>query len=201
MVVLIAEIEGNCFYIILSILLVWHRSDLFNVSLQITGHVSLHNQTPLHITLSKLVFTSYCICFYYIMICPVSSACIIGVVSFAWPDALSVDFEQIIISVILFNVLLAKQIMICFTSAAHVPLMLSCLRNPIALAAYFEQVIVLVICFMVICFLPCLLTRCWFVSCQQHMCQRFHLLYIYGVLADFEQVIVSVLLCPTLFVN
>ena len=33
------------------------------------------------------------------------------------------------------------------------------------------------------------------------MCQRFHLLYIYDVLADFEQVIVSVLLCPTLFVN
>ena len=33
MVVLIAEIEGNCFYIILSILLVWCSSDLFNVSL------------------------------------------------------------------------------------------------------------------------------------------------------------------------
>ena len=32
-VVLIAEIEGNCFYIIFSILLVWRRSDLFNVSL------------------------------------------------------------------------------------------------------------------------------------------------------------------------
>ena len=83
MVVRIAEIEGNCFYIILSILLVWHRSDLFNVSLQITGHVSLHNQTPLHITLSKLVFTSHCICFCYMMICAVSSAYTIGVVSFA----------------------------------------------------------------------------------------------------------------------
>ena len=33
MVVLIAEIEGNYFYIIFSILLVWRRSDLFNVSL------------------------------------------------------------------------------------------------------------------------------------------------------------------------
>ena len=83
MVALIAEIEGNCFYIILSILLVWRRSDLFSVSLQITGYVSLDNQTPLHITLSKMIFTSHCICFYYIMICPVSSAYTIGVVSFA----------------------------------------------------------------------------------------------------------------------
>ena len=33
MVVLIAEIEDNCFYIIFSILLLWRRSDLFNVSL------------------------------------------------------------------------------------------------------------------------------------------------------------------------
>ena len=32
-VVLIAEIEGNCFYITFSIVLVWHRSDCFNVSL------------------------------------------------------------------------------------------------------------------------------------------------------------------------
>ena len=78
-------IEGNCFYIIPSILLVWRRSDLFNVSLQITGYVSLHNQTPLHITLSKLVFTSHCICFYYIMMSSVSSAYTIGVVSFVWP--------------------------------------------------------------------------------------------------------------------
>ena len=31
MVVLIVEIEGNCFYIIFSILLVWRRSD-FNIS-------------------------------------------------------------------------------------------------------------------------------------------------------------------------
>ena len=89
MVILIAEIEGNCFYIILSILLVWHRSDLFNVSLQITGHVSLHNQMPLHITLNKLVFTSHRICFWYIMICPVSSAYTIGVASFAWPRYIS----------------------------------------------------------------------------------------------------------------
>ena len=73
MVALIAKIESNCFYIIFSILFVWHSSDMFNGSLYIIRYVSLHNQTPLHITLSKLVFTSHCICFYYIMICPVSS--------------------------------------------------------------------------------------------------------------------------------
>ena len=33
MVVLIVDTDCNCFYIIFSILLVWHRSDLFNVSL------------------------------------------------------------------------------------------------------------------------------------------------------------------------
>ena len=78
--------------------------------------------------------------------------------------------------------------MICSTSAAHVPLGLSCLLNSSALAAVFEQVIV-----PAICFLPCLLTRYWFVSCQQHMCHRFRLLCIYGVFA--------VLLYLALFVN
>ena len=82
MVVLIAKIEGNCFYVIFSILLVWRIFDLFNVSLKITGYVSLHNQMPLHITLSELVFTSHCICFYYIMICSVSSVYTISVASF-----------------------------------------------------------------------------------------------------------------------
>ena len=74
MALLVAEIEGNCFQIILSILLVWRRSDLFNVSQQVTGYFSLHNQMLLHITIRKLAFTSYCICFCYLMICPVSSA-------------------------------------------------------------------------------------------------------------------------------
>ena len=154
MVVLIAEIEGNCFYIIFSIVLVWRRSDLFNVSLQITGYVSLHNQMPLHITLTKPVFTSHCICFCYIMICPVHQHT--SLVSFRLhdPDALTVDFEQVIISVILFTVLFANQIMIFSTSAAHVPLVLSCLLDPSTLTADFEQVIV-----PVICFLPFLLTR------------------------------------------
>ena len=83
--VLNADIEGNYFFIILSRLLVWRRSDWFSVSLWITGYVSLHNQFayPQHTTFSKLVFTSHCICFYYIIICPVSSAYIIGDVSFA----------------------------------------------------------------------------------------------------------------------
>ena len=125
MVVLIAEIEGNCFYIILSILLVWHRSDLFNVSLQITGHVSLHNQTPLHITLSKLVFTSHCICFYYIMICPVSSAYTIGVVLFAWPRYIGCWLWTDHCFGYLFPALFANQILICFMSAAHVSPVLS----------------------------------------------------------------------------
>ena len=83
MVVLIAEIEGNCFYTIFSIVLVWRSSGLLKVSRQITGYVSLRNQTPLHVTLSKLVFTSHCLWSYYIMICPVLSAYTIGVVLFA----------------------------------------------------------------------------------------------------------------------
>ena len=69
---------------IFSIVFVWCSSDLFSVSLYITGYVSLHNQLLLHITLSKLAFTSHCIYFHYIVICPVSSAYTIGVISFAW---------------------------------------------------------------------------------------------------------------------
>ena len=187
MVALIAEIEGNCFYIIFTIVLVSRRSDLFNVSLQINGYLSLHNQTPLHTTLSKLVFTSYCICFYYIMICSASLACTIGVVSFAWSRCLWTGHYS---RYFVYCVVYANQIMIFSTSAAHVSLVSSCLLNPNALEADFEQVIVPVIYFLVICFMPCLLTRHWFVSCQQHTCHQFRLLCIYGVLADFEQVII-----------
>ena len=130
MVVLIAEIEGNCFCTILSILLVWHKSDLFNVSLKITGYVSLHKPMPLHITLSKLVFTSHCICFYYIMICPVSSAYTIGVILFAWPWYIGCWLWTghcfgYLFSGYLFPVLFANQILICFMSAAHVSPVLS----------------------------------------------------------------------------
>ena len=39
----------------------------------------------------------------------------------------------------------------------------------------------------VICFLPCLLTRYRFVSCQQHKRHRFCLLCIYGVLATLNR--------------
>ena len=61
-------------YIYICILFVRRRSELFNVSLKITGYVFLHKQMPLYIPLSKLVFTSHCVCFHYIAICPVSSA-------------------------------------------------------------------------------------------------------------------------------
>ena len=64
------------------------------------------------------------------------------------PNVLSFDFEQIIISAILFTVLFAKQIIICSTSAVHVSLVLSCLLNPSALAADFEQVIVPVLLYL-----------------------------------------------------
>ena len=112
------------------------------------------------------------------------------------PNALAVDFKQVIISVIFFTVLFANQIMICSTSAAHVQLVLSCLLNPSAMVADFEHVIV-----PVICFLTCLLTRYWSASCQQQMCHQFCLLCICGVLATFELVIVSFLLYLILFVS
>ena len=67
-------------------------------------------------------------------------------------------------------------------------LVLSWLLNTSDLAAYFEQVIVPVICFLVICFLLCLPTWYWCVSCQQHICHWLRLLCIYGVLADFEHI-------------
>ena len=68
------------------------------------------------------------------------------------PDALGVDFEQVIVSVILFTVLFTNHIIICSTSTALATLVLSCLLNPSALTVDFEQVIAPVICFLVICF-------------------------------------------------
>ena len=62
------------------------------------------------------------------------------------PDALAVDFEQVIISVILFTVLFANQIMICSTSAAHVPLVLFVCLIPAALVALLANQIL--ICFI-----------------------------------------------------
>ena len=64
------------------------------------------------------------------------------------PDALAVDFEQVIVSVILFTVLFANQIKFRSMSAAHVPLVLFCLLNPNVLSADFEQVIVLVLLYL-----------------------------------------------------
>ena len=115
------------------------QSDLFNVTLQITGYVSLHNQMPLHITQSMLVFTSHCLCFYYKVICPVYQNT--PSVSFRLhdPDAFASNFEQAIILVISFSAFFANGIKICFTPAAHVPLVLSCLRNPSVLAADFDR--------------------------------------------------------------
>ena len=57
-------------------------------------------------------------------------------------SALAVGFEQFVVSVTSFTELFANQIMICFTSVAHVPWMLSCLHNPSArAAAEFEQIL------------------------------------------------------------
>ena len=58
--------------------------------------------------------------------------------------AFAVDFEKFIVSL---TALFANPIMICSTSAAHVPLVLPCLHTYVVLAylryaAYFEQVIV-----------------------------------------------------------
>ena len=75
------------------------------------------------------------------------------------PDVLTVDVEQVIISVILFTAIFANKIIICSRSVAHMLLVLSCLLNSSASTASSEQIIVPVICFLVICFPPCLLTR------------------------------------------
>ena len=104
---------------------------------------------PLHITLNNLVFTRYYICFYYLVICPVSSAhkplvlpCLHD------SNASVVDFKQVIVSVISLTALFANCTMICSMSAAHMPLALSCLNNPNVSAAHFEQIIVPVIPFL-----------------------------------------------------
>ena len=75
---------------------------------------------PLHITLNKLVFTIH-----YIMICPVSSACTIDVVSFAWPRYIGCwlstgHFSRYLFPGYMFLALFANQILICFLSVANV---------------------------------------------------------------------------------
>ena len=116
---------------IFSIALVWRRSDLFNVILQITGYVSLHNQRPLHTTLSKIVFTSHYVYFHYIVICPVSLAWTIGMILFVWSRCISCGLWTGHCSSYLFPALFAIQILISFMSVAHVspvpsPLYLRC---------------------------------------------------------------------------
>ena len=164
MVTLIVQIEGNCFYVILSTLLVWCRSDLFNVSLKITGYVSLHDQLPLHKTLSKLVFTSHCICFYYIMICPVSSAYTNGVVSFAWTRyigcwLLTGHCSGYLFPGCLFPALFANQILIYFMS--------TCVIGFVSFAFTVCWLTLNRSLFRFYCIWDCLLTRHWFVQCQQ----------------------------------
>ena len=102
------------------------------------------------------------------------------------PDELAVDFEQVIISVILLSVLFANQTRICSTSAAHVSLVLYWLLNTSALAADFKQVIIPVFFIW-----HCLLTRHWFVKYQQNLYIGVILQYNSGsVAADFKQLIV-----------
>ena len=114
------------------------------------------------------------------------------------PGALAVDFEQVIISVILLTMFFANQIMICFTSAAHVLLVLSCLLNPRALAA--DLLLETGYCSGYL--FPALFAdQILIYLCQQHMCNQFHRLCIYGVWAKFEQVIVPVSLYLAPFVN
>ena len=68
--------------------------------------------------MSKLVFTSHCICFYYI----------IGVVSFAWSRYIGCWLWTSHCSSYLFPALFANQVLICFMSAAHVSPVLSSLH-------------------------------------------------------------------------
>ena len=118
--------------------------------------LGMHNQRHLHITLSKLVFTSHCICFYYIMICPMSSAYTNGVVSFAWPRYISSwlwtdHCSDYLFHGCLFPALFSNQILIFFMSAAHV--------SSIFVSFAFTVVSLFRFC----CIWYCSLTRHWFV--------------------------------------
>ena len=122
---------------------------------------------PLHITLSKLVFTSHCICFYYIMICPVSSEYTIGVVSFAWPQYIGFWLWIVIALVICFLV-------ICFLPCLLTRYCLFHVSNTYVTSFVF---FVFTVCWLTLnrslfrfyCIWHCLLTRHWFIQCQQHL--------------------------------
>ena len=87
------------------------------------------------------------------MICPVSSAHISSVSSRLHDSyVLGVNFEQVIVSVILFTTLFANWKMLCYTLAVEVSLVLSCFRISNISAADFGQVIVPVFWgFFVVC--------------------------------------------------
>ena len=86
------------------------------------------------------------------MICPVSSAHISSVSSCLQDSDVAFNFEQTIVSVILFTTLFANRKMLCCTSAVEVSLVLSYLRISNVSAADFEQVIVPVIRgFLLVC--------------------------------------------------
>ena len=122
---------------------------------------------PLHITLSKLVFTSHCICFYYIMICPVSSEYTIGVVSFAWPQYIGFWLWIVIALVISF-------LDICFLPCLLTRYCLFHVSNTHVPSFVFFA---FTVCWLTLngslfrfyCIWHCLLTRHWFVQCQQHL--------------------------------
>ena len=90
------------------------------------------------------------------------------------------DFEQVIISVISFTTLFVNGILICSTTAAHTISVIlfaqsqriGCCSNYLFPAVFANRIL--------ICFMP-----------VAHVSPS-HLLLIYGVLGDFEQVIVPV---------
>ena len=129
---------------------------------------------PLHITLSKLAFTSHCIFFWYIRICPVSSAYTIGVASFAWPQYISYLLWTGHWSGYLFPALFANHsfyfyvsspCVTCFFSFAFTVCWLTLNRS----------------LFRFYCIWHCLLTRHWFG--QQHLYAGVILQYNSGSMA------------------
>ena len=146
MVVLIAKIEGNCFYIIFSILLVWRRSDLLNLSLLAVDFEQ--------VIISVFFFFFTVLFANQIMICSTLAAHVPSVLSCLLNlSSLAADFEQVIFPVICFLV-------ICFLPCLLTKyLFISCKQHmchgfPIlcihVVLADVEQVIVLVLLYLVL---------------------------------------------------
>ena len=106
--------------------------------------------------------------FYYIMICPVSSAYTIGVVSFAWPRYIGCwlwtgHCSSYLFSGYLFPALFANQILVLFhVSIASVPGFVSCAFTVCWLT--FNRLL-----FRFYCISHYLLTKHWFAQCQKHL--------------------------------